>query len=75
MSYVTKLIWILSFQAEHQKLVQGTSALSARCDQLIRELDSAKKMLAGMDEENAQLNDQLKVICRLIQKMFTISIF
>ncbi|XP_046658005.1 cilia- and flagella-associated protein 58-like [Daphnia pulicaria] len=55
-------------EAEHQKLVQGTSALSARCDQLIRELDSAKKMLAGMDEENAQLNDQLKLTHNLIQE-------
>ena len=49
------------FQTEHQKLVQASSVLSARCDQLVRELDSAKKMLAGIDEENAQLNDLLRV--------------
>lgn len=50
-------------------MVQASSVLSARCDQLVRELDSAKKMLAGMDEENAQLNDLLRV-CHIFKDDF-----
>ncbi|KZS07810.1 Coiled-coil domain-containing protein [Daphnia magna] len=54
-------------EAQYQKLVQASSVLSARCDQLVYELESAKKILAGMDEENAQLSDQLKLTHNQIQ--------
>ncbi|XP_057364666.1 cilia- and flagella-associated protein 58-like [Daphnia carinata] len=54
-------------EAQYQKLVQTSSVLSVRCDQLVHELESAKKILAGMDEENAQLSDQLKLTHSQIQ--------
>lgn len=40
---------------------QVSSTLASRYDQLVQEFESAKKMLMGFDEENAQLSDQLRV--------------